>query len=349
MFRRSPTVPKTLVYASDVSWRLLVVLAAISLVGYILVQLKVIVLPLIIALFLASLLMTPVDSLVKKGLNRSMATMAVLLASLLIVIGIGSLMGPIIARDVSGFQKGIGQSVEQLGGLASSLPIGVSTEQIESTIEQSSQWVEQNRTRIIGGVYSGAVLFVEIFAGILLTLVILFFYLKDGRNIWQWCRNFFPKNKQSHIQSFGKASWSTLSAYLKGISITALVNAVLSGVVLWLLGVPLVLPLMVLIFIGSFLPIIGAFLTGLLAVLIALAFQGPLVALLVLAAFVVIQQLEGNVVYPIVVGRKVQLHPLATLLLVTSGAVLFGIAGAFLAVPLAAIVSPVISKQSVTA
>jgi putative heme transporter len=180
---------------------------------------------------------------------------------------------------------------------------------------------------------------VEVLAGIALAIVTLFFLLRDGPTIWAWCRRLFPPQARTDVERIGERAWTTIGGYLQGVSIVAAVDAVLIGLALWLLGVPLVLPLALLTFVGGFFPIVGAFTAGFAAAMVALVTNGLTTALLVIAATIVVQQLEGNVLQPLVVGGAVELHPLAVILAVAAGGILWGIAGAFLAVPLAAVVN----------
>ena len=168
-------------------------------------------------------------------------------------------------------------------------------------------------------------------------MVLVFFFIRDGAQIWGWVVDLFPSRVRPDAHAVGRRSWSALSGYVRGMALVALVDAVLIGLALAIIGVPLVVPLMALTFFGAFVPLVGAFVAGLVAALVALVSRGLVAALLVTGAIVVIQQLEGDLIYPQVVGRSVNLHPVAVLLAVAAGAVLGGIAGAVLAVPAAAV------------
>lgn len=330
-------MPQPLVIASEWSWRLLLIVAAGALAMYAVIYLKVIVIPIIIGLFLATLLVPPANRLVKLGWSRTLATVVVFLGSLLLLIGLAALLGPQIAREVSDLRGDLGQGTQQLGSLLAESSLGITQAQVDDALDQSGQWLRDNSSRISGGIFSGAALVAEIIAGALLTLVLLFFYIKDGPSMWRWLVGLFPSARQPYARRLGENAWDTLGAYLRGLAIVAAFDAIVIGIVLLIFGVPLVLPLSLLIFFSAFLPLVGAFLSGLVAVLVALVAQGPLVALAILVAIIIIQQLEGDVLYPLVVGRKVQLHAVATLLAVAAGAVVGGIVGAFLAVPVAAV------------
>jgi predicted PurR-regulated permease PerM len=168
------------------------------------------------------------------------------------------------------------------------------------------------------------------------------FFLLDGERIWAWLVSLFPQRSQAGVREAGSRSWAVLTAYVRATVIIAFVDAVAIGIALAILRVPLALPLAVLVFFGAFVPIVGAFVTGFVAVVVALAARGPVIALLVLLAIVVIQQVEGHLLQPLLTGRLVRLHPLGVVLAVTAGSVLAGLVGAIVAVPLAAVLTTVL-------
>ena len=199
--------------------------------------------------------------------------------------------------------------------------------------------VRDNVGAIGGGLVSGAVIAVELAAGALVALVLTFFLVKDGHRMWGWFEGLFSGPRREGARELGERVWSTLSAYVRGLVVVALFDAVVIGLALLVIGVPLVVPLAVVTFFGAFIPIVGAFVAGLAAALVALVAGGVDDALLVIVVFVVIQQVESEVLYPVVVGRALRLHPVPILLAVTAGGVLFGIAGAALGAPVAAVVT----------
>jgi putative heme transporter len=183
----------------------------------------------------------------------------------------------------------------------------------------------------------------ELLVGTLLALFLLFFFLKDGDRIWAWLVGLFPRRARADVDAIGHRNWAVLGGYLRGVAIVALVDAVLIGAALAALGIPFVLPLALLTFLGGFFPIIGANLAGFAAVMVALVSDGLLAALIVAAVVLVVQQLEGHLLQPLIVGRSVKLHPIAILLALTAGGVLWGIPGAFCAVPLTAVAASTFS------
>jgi predicted PurR-regulated permease PerM len=185
----------------------------------------------------------------------------------------------------------------------------------------------------VGGARTAA----EVFGSALLALVLLFFLLKDGRSMWHWVLRRLTGPNRTVTAEAGRAGWRTLGSYSRGTMIIAAIDAIGIGLALVLLGVPLALPLALITFLGGFVPIIGATVAGAVAVLVALAANGPTTALLVLAAVIAVQQIEGNLLEPLIMKRQVQLHPAVILVVVTAGTLIAGVAGAFVSVPIAAV------------
>jgi predicted PurR-regulated permease PerM len=214
--------------------------------------------------------------------------------------------------------------------------------QVNRSIDRAIEHAQGSTGGMVAGVLNGALIVTQWLAGFLLTLFLTFFFVKDGPVIWGWCVRLFGPTRRRHVHEMGVRSWRVLTAYMQGAAMVATIDAVLIGIVLVAVGVPLALPLVSLTFIAAFFPIVGAFVAGAAAVLVALVANGIGPALIVLAGIVVVQQLEGNVFYPVVVGRRLRLHPVVMLAALTAGGVLAGIAGAFLAVPVAAVAGAII-------
>ena len=218
-------------------------------------------------------------------------------------------------------------------------PLDLTREELDDYREQGLDELRERQGDIAGGIAGGAYIAVEVVAGLLLTLVLAFFFLKDGEKIWPWLVGLFPPRARGRADDVGRIAWATLGGYLRGVVLIAFVDAVFIGLALWLIGVPLVLPLTLLTFIGGFFPIVGAFSAGAAATLVALVTGGVTDALLVLAATIGVQQLESHLLQPVVMSRAVKMHPIGVLLAVATGAVVWGIVGAALAVPLAAVIA----------
>ena len=332
-------VPRPLVTAAAISWRSLVVAAAVLAVVYVLVRLRLVVLPVIVALFVTTLLRPPARWLMSRGLPNLVASLAVLLASIALVLALVGLLGPTVVDEFGALSEDVREGVNEATSFVTSGPLDVSQEQIDSVMDSARDQLQANGGAITRGAVSGAVLVGELITGLLLAAVLVFFFIKDGERIWGWVVGLFPARRRHEVNEVGQRAWRTLSGYLRGIALVGLVDAVLIGIVLVVVGVPLVPALMLLTFLGAFFPVVGAFFAGLVSTLVALASNGLVAALIVLGAIIVIQQLEGDLVFPVVVGRALDLHPVAILLVLTAGGVLGGVVGAFLAVPLAAVVN----------
>jgi predicted PurR-regulated permease PerM len=334
-------VPRSLVLASELAWRFLVVVAAIAVLAYALWYVRLVALPAFIALLLSTILVPPARGLRRRGLRPALATAIVFLGFLLVAAGVGALVVPPFVEEVGTLSDTITGGAQELGRLIAG-PLGLSHEQVQSAIDSFSRKLHASGGDIASGVMSGAVILGQIVAAALLTLVLLFFYVKDGPALWRWTVRVFPNRVRPRVDHAGRMSWGVLAAYVRGQALVATVDAVFIGIGLAIVGIPFVLPLAVVIFIGGFVPIVGAFVAGAAAVLIALVSKGAGAALVVLGINLAVQQLEGNVLYPMIMRKTIELHPVATLLVVGAGGVLAGIIGALVAVPIAAVVATVL-------
>ena len=334
---REIRVPRLLVLASEISWRLLVVVAAAVVVVFALLKVGFAVIPVAIALLLSTLFVPPARALERMGLGRAVASTIVCIGGILLIIGLLTLVAAPIASDADKLGEQIRAGADKLGGQIAALPIGMSEEEVQKQIDSIDDRVRENNGAVRSGVVSGAQAAGQFLAAMIITLVVLFFFVKDGAGMWRWLVHRVPPARKAALQEFGNRSWKALTAYVRGVVFVAFIDAVGIGLALWLIGVPLALPLAALTFVLAFVPIVGAVAAGAAAALVALAFEGVGAALLVVLAVLIVQQLEGNVLYPVIVGRTLQLHPVVVLLAVTIGGVLYGIPGAALAVPIAVI------------
>lgn len=335
--RVSPAFAKVAAYA----WRFVVIAAAAYVIVYGLVQLRLIVLPVIVALLLSTILTPPAHWLTDRGLPHMLSTWVVVIASIAVFIGLFALIAPQVASEVGQMGRDIRSGSEQVLEWASEGPLNLSQEQIENFVDQAGERLRDNSSTLTQGALAGAIRLVELVAATILMLVLTFFFIKDGRQMWDWITKHLAAGHQKDAREIGKRAWATLSAYVRGTALIALVDALLIGIALMVVGVPLVVPLMLLTFIGGFFPVVGAFAAGLVAVLIALATGGLVDALIIAVVITLIQQLEGDLLQPLILGRAVKLHPVVVLLSLTAGAILAGVAGAFLAVPVAAVAASV--------
>jgi putative heme transporter len=332
--------PASLRLAAGIAWRLIVIAGAVAMTAVVLATLRIIILPVVVALMLATLFMPPVRWLRGRGWSSVLASLAALLASLAVFAARIAVLVPVTAGQLTqlgNIADNVQRGVELTADWLVEGPFGLPEEQVDGAIARAQDELRDSAAAVIGGVFSGALVLLEVIIGAVLTVVLLFFFLKDGPRMWAWVSALFPQRQRSDVNALGGRAWWALGAYLRAQVVVALVDAVLIGLVLLVLGVPLAIPLALLIFFGGFVPIVGAFVTGFAAVMVALASNGFTVALIVLAAVVVVQQLEGNLLEPLLVGHVVNLHPAVVLLAVTAGATIWGIPGAFVAVPVAAV------------
>jgi putative heme transporter len=339
---RHPTgVPRNLRTASEWAWRSLVIALAVILALYLLVRLRLIVFPVIVALFITALLAPAVRRLQDNGMRRGTATAVIFVGSLLLLIGLVVLLGRIFANGVGDITDNVQRAVDDTKEWLAGPPFRFDQQDFHDIGDNLQQSLDQNRDRIFSGAIGTATIVGEVITGLLLTLFTTFFFLYDGQRIWRWIVSLFPRRAIPHVTESGKRAWTTLTAYVRGTILIALVDAVCISLVLLILRVPLAIPLGVFVFFGAFVPLVGATVTGAVAVLVALVTKGWVTALLVLAGILAVQQVEGHVLQPFLLGRFVRVHPLAVVLAITAGAILAGIGGAIIAVPLVAIVNAV--------
>lgn len=343
-------IPRLLVAASELSWRLLICTAAAAVVVYGLTRVGFAIIPVMVALLLATLFVPPARWLEHRGLPRALATTIVFLGGLLAIVGVVALLAAPVAEEFDALGEQVRGGADEVGRYLADLPFGLDERQIQDQIDSFDDRIRENQTSVQSGVVAGAQAAGQFLAGLAICLVVLFFFVKDGRSMWRWFVGLFPDTRKPALDELGARSWHVLSAYVRGVVFVAAVDAIGIGIALWLIGVPLVLPLAVITFVLAFVPLIGAIVAGTAAALVALVAVGPVAALLVLGAVVLVQQVEGNILYPTIVGRTVDLHPVAILLGVTVGGLLYGIVGAALAVPVATVIAAtvkVVDRHSV--
>jgi predicted PurR-regulated permease PerM len=286
----------------------------------------------IVALLLAALLQPGAAGLVKRGWPHSLAALAMLVVGLAVVAGIITL---VVERFTAGFSDLAAQVSQGIGQVQDFIvrTFPITRGQIEHAVAQLQDTLVANQGTIATGALTTAATVGEVVTGILLSLLTLFFFLKDGRSIWLWVVGLFPHDSRAYMDEAARRAWRTLISYVRATVIVALVDAIGIGIGLAILRVPLVIPLAALVFLGAFIPIIGSFLAGSVAVLVALVSRGPVIALLALAVVLLVMQLEGHVMQPLLLGRAVRVHPLAVVLSIAAGLLIGGIFGALIAVP----------------
>ncbi|MFD0519684.1 AI-2E family transporter [Paractinoplanes durhamensis] len=337
--RDDAEVPHSLRIAAAWSWRLIVV----GVIGWALLHfvaiVSIVVVPLAIALLLSALLAPAVTWLLKLHLPRSLATFLVLICGLGAVAGTLTLVISQFVDGVSELTAKASDGIRQIQDWARTGPLHLSDDQVNKAIDQGQTWVNEHTSQLTStGIATAATLF-EVVAGMLLVLFSLFFFLRDGRKIWRFIVRLFPLNARWSLADAGDASWVTLSAYVRATVLVAFIDAVGVGIALVILHVPFAFPLAALVFLGAFIPIVGASVSGAVAVLVALVDQGWVIALVVLGAVILVQQVEGHVLQPLIMGRAVAIHPLVVIIGIACGATLAGIIGALVAVPLIAVLN----------
>lgn len=329
--------PGWLVTAGAWSWRVLVIAGAIGLITWALSHVMLVVLPLFIAMLLATVLIPLSERLERLHIPRSVATLLAVVGFLALVAGLIALIVPRFVAQLDDLTEGVRGGIQRALDLAGNL--GLSDAQLETWVSRAQKQIQSQARSIGGGLLAGAVVAVQLVSGFLLTLVMTFFVVKDRDRITAWFTARTPENRRDDARAVAGRGWQTLAGYFRGQAIIAVADAIGIGIGLLLIGMPLVLPLAVLTLIGGFFPIVGAVVAGSVAVLVALVSGGLIDALLVVGVVVAVQQLEGNILQPLVMGRVVPLHPLVILVAVTAGAVLAGVVGAFLSVPIAAVIA----------
>ena len=323
---------------------ILMVAGVVALVGLIASQLTLVVVPAVLALFPATLLVPVSGRLKQAGLPPALAAFISLLAGLLVIGAIIGAMVPLVIAEVPDLVESASEGVQQIEQFLEDGPFGLEVPGVAELLEMAREQFADAAGDIAAQAVDVAVVAFETVAGLLLLFVALFFYCKDGQRLADGVISTLPQANQPRARRIAYRSWETLGKFFRGQLLVALVDATFIGIGLLLLGVPLALPLAVLILFGGLFPIVGAVATGTLAVLVALADAGLATGLIVLGLVLAVQQLESNVLEPIILGRAIELHPLVVLLSITAGAVTLGILGAFLAVPVAAIVAVVVGN-----
>jgi len=342
--RDDAEVPHSLRIAAAWSWRLIVV----GLVGWAMLRfinlISIVVIPLSIALLLSALLAPAVGWLFRLRLPRSLATFLVL------ICGIGAVAGTltlVINQFIAGLPEltdKTSDGVRQIQQWAKTGPLRLSDAQVNQAIDNAQNWVNSNTAALTStGIATAATLF-ELITGMLLVLFSTFFFLRDGRKIWRFIVRLFPVNARWSLADAGDAAWSTLGSYVRATVLVAFIDALGIGIALVVLKIPFPFPLAALVFLGAFIPIVGASVSGAVAVLVALVDQGWVISLIVLGAVILVQQVEGHLLQPLIMGRAVAIHPLVVIIGIASGVVLAGIIGALVAVPVIAVLNTAVRR-----
>ncbi len=336
-------VPWALDLAAAWAWRFIVISASLLALLWLLAYFVVVTLPLVLALLITALSAPGVRWLNQIGIPRSISALVVVLTGLAAVGALLTFVGREIAK---GSTQLADQVVDGLGEIRVWLrdgPLHASDSQINDWLESAQEEIaaRSKETDIVAQVTEFGSALGHVFAGFFIVLFATFFFLAEGDKIWAWMVRLFPRAARERVDSSGRIAWNSLVQFVRATVMVAFVDAVGICLVAWALDVPFVLPIGVIVFLGAFVPMIGATVAGSVAVLVALVAQGPWTALLMLIGVIVVQQIEGHVLQPFLMGRFVSVHPLAVIVAIASGVIVGGVAGALVAVPLVAVLNAV--------
>jgi predicted PurR-regulated permease PerM len=341
--RDDADVPHGLRIAAAWSWRLIVIGVVAWALMKIVSTVSIVIIPLAIALLLSALLAPAVGWLLRARFPRSLATAVVLVGGLAAVIGTLTLVVNEFIQGAPELSKKSSEGVRQIQDWLKTGPLHLSDNQLDRYINEAQAWIN-NTQRFTSGAVSTAATLAEVLTGIVLVLFATFFFLRDGNRIWRFLVRLLPVAARWKIDDAGRASWETLVAYVRATVLVAFIDAVGIGVFLVAFDIPFAFPLAALVFLGAFIPIVGATLSGGVAVLVALVDSGPVTALIILGVVIGVQQVEGHVLQPLIMGRAVAIHPLAVIIGLAAGVVLAGITGALVAVPVIAVLNTAVRR-----
>jgi predicted PurR-regulated permease PerM len=341
-------VPYGVRLAAAWSWRILAIAAVIALFIFLITQLRGIVIPLMVAILLAALLVPLVSALVR---HRWPKWLAVIVAIVGLIAVVGGLVVLVVFQVRGGFADLQQQSIEAFDNFKQYLltsPLHLTESDIDKYVAQAWAAIQNDSQALLSGALSVGSSAGRFIAGLLLTVFATVFLLIDGAGIWRWTVRLFPRRARAAVDGSGRAGWVTLTSFVRVQIFVAFVDAVGIGLGAWIIGLffggfPLVIPIAIAVFLGSFIPVVGAVLTGVLAVFVALIYLNPFAAFLMLCVVIAVQQIEGHVLQPLVMGSAVSVHPLAVVFAVAAGSFLAGIPGALFAVPVVAVVNVMVS------
>lgn len=332
-------VPVLLVTAAAWSWRILVVLGALAVLGLVLQRLTLLVIPFATALLAAALLMPLAGWLRRRGLGRGISTL------LTVVVAAGVLVGAVffvVDQAVAGYGQLANETSRAVTNAQNYLtngPFHLQKSSIDNLGTSINNLIHRHQGAIASGAVSAGRTAIDVVTGVVLFVFLTIFLVYDGDRVWDWTVRLLPRKSQDRARGAGQRAWRTLSGYIGGQFLVALFHTVVISVTLLILRAPLIAPLALVVFIFSFVPIIGAVVAGAFAAVVVLVADGPIPAVILIGVLVVEDQIEGHILQPLVVGRYVRLHPIAIAATLTAGAIVAGIPGAIFGVPLVAAVN----------
>lgn len=335
-------VPFALHIASAWAWRLLIVGIAVAALYWMLAKVSLIIISIMIAALLAGLVSPVVYFFRRHRIHAGVATAITEIGLIALVLGLLAMVGQQLTVGFSSLSDQVVEGWNQIVAMLNNLPIDLGADKIDQYISQLMSTLQNNTSSILSGVASVGSTAADIGTGLVIVLFTLIFFLMEGEKIWLFLVKLFPANARQAVNGAGRRGWKSLVSYVRVQVFVAGVDAVGIGLSAFFLGVPLALPLGVLVFLGSFVPVIGALLTGAVAVLLALVANGPVNALIMLVMVLIVQQIESHILQPLVMGKAVSLHPLAVVIVVLAGTMLYGVIGALFAVPVLAVANTVV-------
>ncbi|MFB7057584.1 AI-2E family transporter [Streptomyces vinaceus] len=335
-------VPWGMRVAAEVSWRLLLLAGMLWVVMKVISEVRLVVLAFAAALLVTALLQPFVVRLRRLGLPRGLATAVTAILGFVVIGLVGWFVVWQVMENLDDLSNRVREGINELKTWALDSPFHVTEKQINDIAKNLSETIGTNTEQITSAGLQGVTVLVEVLTGILLAMFSTLFLLYDGKRIWTWVLGLVPAAARPGVAGAGPRAWRTLTAYVRGTVLVALIDAIFIGLGIYFLKVPMAVPLAVFIFLFAFIPLVGAVVSGALAVVVALVTQGPWTALMVLAVVLAVQQIEGHVLQPFILGRAVRVHPLAVVLSVAAGGMVAGIGGAVVAVPLVAVTNTVV-------
>jgi putative heme transporter len=334
-------IPHGMEVASAWSWRFLVIVLAIIVIVRTLVFFQLLLVPVVIAVLICALVVPTTDAMAIV-MPRGLAAMLSLLGVIAVVAGLLALVGQQLASGFDDLANQVSDALGQIQDWLRTGPLHISQTELDDAIAGAQAWITSDNAHLAGRLAAVGATVGHVLAGFFVVLFTTYFLLYQGDLIWSWIVRLFPRDTREVVDGSGRAAWVSLTAFVRATVVVAFVDAVGITAVALILRVPLALPIGVLVFLGSFVPIVGATVSGSVAVLVALVAHGPLVAAFMLLGVIGVQQLEAHVLQPFLLGHAVSLHPLAVILAVSAGVVAAGIVGALIAVPVAAMLNTIV-------
>ncbi|MEV0096041.1 AI-2E family transporter [Streptomyces sp. NPDC050738] len=335
-------VPWGMRVAAEAGWRFLVLAGTLWILMKVISAVQLVVFAFVAALLVTALLQPTVARLKRMGLPRGVATAVTAIGGFVIMGLVGWFVVWQVMENLDTLSTKVQDGIQELKNWLLNSPFHVTEDQINQIAKNLSDTIGANTNEITSTGLQGITVLVEVLTGILLAMFSTLFLLYDGPRIWQWCLKLAPAAARPGLAGAGPRAWRTLTAYVRGTVIVAMIDAIFIGLGIFFLKVPMAVPLAVFIFLFAFIPLVGAVISGALAVVVALVTEGPFTALMVLAVVLAVQQIEGHILQPFILGRAVRVHPLAVVLSVAAGGLIAGIGGAVVAVPLVAVTNTMV-------